>query len=87
VCDLLTKLLEADFDDSDFTKRLCEAVRYLCAIEKNKLYFAEVGMCELLTKELMKFFSHSALTSQFLCRAMGHLASGCLVTVEQVNSF
>lgn len=39
-------------------------------------------MCELLTAELVKYYAHSALTSQFICRAMGHLASGCLPNVE-----
>ena len=30
-------------------------------------------MCELLKQELVKYFAHSALTSQFITRAMGHL--------------
>jgi len=83
VCDVLTKLLETFDDDSDFTKRVCDCVRYLCAIRENKISFGDLGMCDLLTKELMKCFQHSALTSQFICRAIGHLASNCEENIQK----
>lgn len=85
-CEVLTKLLETFKDDeefgSDFTKRVCDCVRYLCALRENKILFGELGMCSMLTQELMKYFQHSALTSQFICRAVGHLASQCPENVE-----
>ena len=39
-------------------------------------------MCELLTQELIKYYQHSALTSQFITRAIGHLASNCPENIE-----
>ena len=70
----IAKVINSHEDDPGLTKRCCDALRYMCAVESNKDKFGANNMCELLTTSLQSHIgSHQC--SQFLCRAIGHLAA------------
>ena len=88
-CKGIAKVMDTHTEDTQLSKRVCDAVRYMCAVEENKNLFGENGMCELLTTDMQKYYgSHQC--SSFLCRAIGMniiLTTHCFYTIGVGNLY